>query len=599
MSKLVIVESPGKIKKIKSYLGTNYNVMASVGHIRDLIKSYNAIDYKNNFQPKYEILKDKINVVNNLKKACKYAKEIYIASDDDREGEAIAYHLIEVLKLKSYKRITFNEITQKAIIYAISNPRKLDIDLVNAQQTRRILDRIIGFNLSPLLKKIENIDKNTGLGIGRVQSVVLRLIVEKEKDIQKFNEGNNKSIYNAIGKFKIDNLKLKGYNEYYKLIEDNIKINNYNLGQNIPSHVKIFNLIKTELDMEDLIFKIRLEPKFFIKDIKRNDKYKNPSEPYITSTLQQDALIKLNFNIKKTMQIAQKLYEKGLITYMRTDSTFLSDKILEDIKQKILIEYGTNYYRYKQYKLKNGAHEAIRPTNINTKNIEDIDENKLYNLIWKRTIASQMQSAKYLIEQILLENKLFIRFYCNNEILIFDGYLKLYNVKENNKIVDIIKLDSKVKWKEIIIKETYKNPPMRYNEATLVKKLESLGIGRPSTYASIISKVEEHNYIQNANINGKKISVLNLILQRNLNLIKKEKNQLIGKDCNKLIPTNNGYLVIDFLIRYFTKIIDYKFTAELENFLDNIALGKSIWFEVLKKFYEEFILVLNLYRKKD
>lgn len=583
MSKLLIVESPGKIKKIKSILGNDFIIMASVGHIRDLSKDYNAIDYDNNFNPKYEILKDKINVINNLKKVYSKVKEVIIASDGDREGEAIAYHLIEILKIRKYKRIVFNEITKKAIEEALLKPRLIDMNMFYSQQTRRILDRIVGYKLSPLLKKIKDIESNN-LGAGRVQSVVTKLIVEKEHDINKFMNNINNSTYNIIGEFMINNNKLNGNYEYYKYKK--IKINN------IKNYIYKKANIKNLNDIKIILLNIKLDPKFVIDNINNIERNKNPLQPYITSTLQQEASYKLKFQLKKTMQIAQKLYEKGLITYMRTDSPNISIQALNDIKNYIIKTYGDDYYEFRIYKTKDvlaqEAHEAIRPTNINIINNNDLtnEEQMLYLLIWKRTIASQMKSALYIDQNIILKNKLNINFKCVNSLLKYDGFLKLYDIKLSNKEIII---DNDVKWTRINIKETYNNPPIRYNEGSLVKKLETLGIGRPSTYANIISKIQEHKYIKIDNIIGIKKKVNNYILEhKNLKIINKITNQYIGNEKLKLIPTNDGIKVTNFLVNNFPNILDYKFTANMELLLDNIVNGKKIWFEVLDEFYKIF-----------
>ena len=589
MSKLIIVESPGKIKKIKSYLDSSYNVMASIGHIRDLSKSYNAIDYNNNFAPKYEILKDKIKVIKNLKIACNKAKEIYIAADGDREGEAIAYHLVETLNIKKYKRIVFNEITKEAINNAIINSRKIDMNMFYSQQARRILDRIVGYKLSPILKKIEDI-KTKSLGAGRVQSVVTRLIVDKENEINNYMNNIKDSIYNVSGDFIINKKKFKASYEHYKLIELDYKISKNN-------HIKIYDYIKdnikTKSDIDTLILNIKLDPIFKIFNINKIERNRNPPQPFTTSTLQQEASYKLKFSLKTTMQVAQKLYEKGLITYMRTDSPNLSKQSLIEIKNFISKDYGDNYYEYRQFKSKSSsaqeAHEAIRPTNINIINMDNSEEQKLYSLIWKRTVASQMKPAKYYDQNIIIKNSLYIKFKCTNSELIFDGYLKLYNTEILDSDSIIFDKNSKISWSTINIKEFYTNPSLRYNEASLVKKLEELGIGRPSTYANIISKIQEHEYIKISNIKGIEKNINNYILKyKNLKIINKTTKQNIGNEQSKFIPTEDGIKITDFLIKNFPDILDYNFTSNMELLLDNIANGELIWFEVLNKFYNVF-----------
>lgn len=568
MSKLIIVESPGKIKKIKSYLGSEYNVLASVGHIRDLAKSSISVDVNDNFKPTYEISQDKKKVVANLRKAIKGATEIYIAADGDREGEAIAFHLIDVLKIKKYDRIVFNEITQTAINTAISNPRLLDMNMFYSQQTRRILDRIVGYKLSPILKNIPNV-KSKSLGAGRVQSVVTRLIVDNEKEIETFLNAESSSIYDIYGNFNINTYDIKGK---YISEED----------------------ITNKEDIKKIVLDIKKESNFIIENIEIKDRITNPQQPFITSTLQQEASYKLKYPLKKTMMVAQKLYEKGLITYMRTDSPNLSNDALNYIKKFINENYTEDYYQFRQFKSKNSsaqeAHEAIRPTNFNIQNIES-DENELYELIWKRTVASQMKQAKYTDQIITLSNTKKSKFVARSSCLIFDGYKKVYNDTEDTDIG--IKLNSKnlkeniVNWDSIIFKETFKNAPTRYNEASLVKQLETLGIGRPSTYASIISKIQEHNYVKTGNVEGieKKITTFTLHYDE-LKFDKKSSMQKIGNEKFKLIPTQDGIIITEYLIKNFEQIMDYKFTANMEKLLDEIAEGNKIWYDVLDDFYK-------------
>ena len=581
MSKLIIVESPGKIKKIKSLLDSSYVVMASVGHIRDLAKESLSIDIDDNFKPTYEILSDKKKVVSNLKKAVAEADEILIAADGDREGEAIAYHLMEVLKIRNYKRIVFNEITQSAINTAISNYRQIDLNMFYSQQTRRILDRIVGYKLSPILKSIPNIVSNS-LGAGRVQSVVTRLIVDKEREIEEFLSKDSSSTFVISGEFMINNYDIHG--KYLSTIN-----------------------IDTKEQIKQIVLNIKKDPIFVIESINYNERIKNPPQPFITSSLQQEASYKLKFQLKKTMLVAQRLYEKGLITYMRTDSPTLSNDALSYIKKYIIenVNLGEPYYQFRQFKSKNSsaqeAHEAIRPTNFNiyaldSYQLSDTDEESLYQLIFNRTISSQMKSARYNDQHIILNNRLDNRFELINSVLVFDGYLKLYTEEETETETksksDIIKLNDQnlikndVKWKKIVFKETFKNAPIRYNEPSLVKKLETLGIGRPSTYASIISKIQEHKYIKIANVNGleKKIITFTLYYEE-MRFEKKSSIQKIANERLKLIPTSDGIIISDYLIKNFNSIIDYKFTSEMELLLDEIAQGTKIWYEVLNEFY--------------
>ena len=614
MTILVIVESPGKIKKIKSFLGNGYIVMASVGHIRDLAKDSISVDPNNNFQPTYEILIDKKKVVAGLKKTAKECDEIYIASDGDREGEAIGYHLVEVLNIKDYKRIVFNEITKSAITKALSNPKKIDMDMFYSQQTRRILDRIVGYKLSPILKSIPDI-KSNNLGAGRVQSVVTRLIVDKEKEIEQFLSDDKTSSYHITGDFIINGFKFKGsYNHNDIKIVNDTEINSVKIEK---------DSVTSKDDIKLIVIRIRDDVNFIIDSINTNDRQRHPPQPFITSSLQQEASYKLKFQLKKTMTLAQKLYEKGLITYMRTDSPMLSNDALFSIKKQIMEDsgLGEEYYQYRQFKSKNQnaqeAHEAIRPTHFehaDLSNYDDLsgsDEEKLYQLIWNRTVASQLKSAKYQDQHIKLINSNKIEFEGTNSILIFDGYLKLY--RENTDDEDIeskhIKLNNinlklnEVSWSKIFFKETYNSSPIRYNEPSLVKKLEGLGIGRPSTYAAIISKIQEHNYIRIANIEGIEKKVTTYILTyigKKDQLTKFEKKSLtqkIGNEKLKLVPTFDGIKITDYLVTNFPQIMDYKFTANMENLLDEIAQGNKIWYEVLRQFYDilkEQFIKLNL-----
>lgn len=585
MTILVIVESPGKIKKIKSFLGNGYIVAASVGHIRDLAKKSLSIDVNNHFEPTYEIMTDKLKVVSGLKKLAKNADKILIASDGDREGEAIAYHLITVLKLddSNYDRIVFHEITKSAINNALKVPKKIDMNMFYSQQTRRLLDRIVGFKLSPILKSIPDITTNS-LGAGRVQSVVTRMIVDKENDIKLFLQSDNFSTYNIIGDFVINNINFKSSYIYFDS--------------------KTFEKRKIEITTKEQVkviaTKIFKHPTFKIVHITNNERQRHPPQPFTTSTLQQEAAYKLHLPIKQTMMIAQKLYEKGHITYMRTDSPTLSNEALNLIKKQILEDrnLGEEYYQFRQFKSKNEnsqeAHEAIRPSHIDVVDLNDIDniEKKLYDLIWKRTVASQMKPAKYQDQHIILGNEKEICFEGTNSILLFDGYLKLYGLNEIADENDIViklnckKLDDNiVDWNKIHFKEAFLCPPTRYNEPSLVKQLEELSIGRPSTYAAIISKIQEHKYVKFDSCSGveKNISIYTLTHEK---LTKEDSIQIIGSDKEKLVPTTDGLLVTNYLINNFPQIMDYKFTAHMEQLLDEIADGKKIWYDVLQEYYD-------------
>ena len=579
MSKLVIVESPGKIKKIKSYLGSDYIVMASIGHIRDLDKSCLSIDTNNNFNPTYQITDDKKAVVKNLRNAIKDKNiEIIIASDGDREGEAIAYHLVEVLGNPEYKRIIFHEITKTAILNALTKPTLIDMNMFYAQQTRRLLDRITGYKLSPILKQIPNI-KSTSLGAGRVQSVVTRLIVDKEREIENFVTS---SYYCINGDFIINKVKiLLNYVNY-----------DFMINKKYTGFIKSKNQDIT--NPKTILLFIKNDPKFTIKKVEYQDREKFPVQPFTTSSLQQEASYKLKFNLKKTMMVAQKLYEKGLITYMRTDSPSLSNDALSNIKKQILEDpnYGEAYYQFRQFKTKNAsaqeAHEAIRPTHFNVITVESNDEeDKLYQLIWKRTVASQMKPAIYHDQHITLVNQFFVHFEGTNSELFFDGYLKLYMDSDTvtSKQITIAK-NNIIDWSKIKVQEKFHNPPQRYNEPSLVKKLEGLGIGRPSTYASIVSKIQEHKYVQISNCLGFEKEITIITMNKNLNISKKSNKIVIGLDKLKLVPTEDGTIITDYLVKAFPQILDYKMTSKMESLLDDIAEGKVIWYNVLKDFYD-------------
>jgi len=439
MSKLIIVESPGKIKKIKSYLGPEYNVMASVGHICDLKKDNDSIDVNNNFNPTYEISKDKISVVKKLLAAKKLASEIIIAADGDREGEAIAYHLVTILKCKTnYKRIIFHEITKTAINNALNNPTLIDMNMFYSQQTRRLLDRLVGYKISPILRQIDGIKTNS-LGAGRVQSVVTRLIVDKENEINNFMNSNDSSAYIVNGDFIINKQPFKAHLINYEFEKSNIIFKGYknNIVNIKPKIIELYTLnklpIKTKKQIRTIITKIKISPKFNISSVLNNETTKIPPQPFITSSLQQEASYKLKFKLKDTMQYAQRLYEKGLITYMRTDSPSLSAESLSIIKKHILtdLSMGERYYHFRQFKAKGNAqeaHEAIRPTNFNIftiNNLEGTNEEKLYQLIWNRTVASQMAPAKYNNQQITLINKNKMEFLSSSYPYLYPRYHKV------------------------------------------------------------------------------------------------------------------------------------------------------------------------------
>ncbi len=566
---LVIVESPAKAKTIEKYLGSDYIVASSIGHIRDLPKKNLSIDIENGFKPIYEITTDKKKIVNELKSLANKSKEILLATDEDREGEAIAWHLSEILglDLNKTKRIAFHEITKKAISDAIKNPRYLDINLVNAQQARRVLDRLVGYELSPVLwKKVQR-----GLSAGRVQSVSVRLIVEREREIDNFESESN-----------------------FKVNAEFLSVNNKILPAELKSRFP--NLEATKKFLSSII-----NSEFVVNDINVKPAKRTPSAPFTTSTLQQEASRKLGFSVKQTMVLAQKLYESGKITYMRTDSVNLSDFALEMSKDVINSEFGSKYHKQRKYKNKNEsaqeAHEAIRPTDMSISTINsDRNASKLYELIWKRTIASQMADAE--LEKttinISISNSLEI-FQAVGEVVKFDGFLKLYlestdddeNNSESDSILPQVSVGEKLDYSKIIAKEIYKNPPPRFTEASLVKKLEEMGIGRPSTYAPTISTIIDRGYVVKEDREGK-VREINLlsIIDKELKVEIKQENY--GSEKQKLFPTNTGMVVNDFLVKYFPEIVDYNFTAKIEEEFDGIANGNLVWNEMIANFYTPF-----------
>lgn len=562
---LVIVESPTKAKTIQSFLNINdFKVVSTFGHIVDLPKNNIGIDIKNNFCPKYIIIKNKNEIVNKLRKLVNDSNLIWLATDEDREGEAISWHLYKKLNIPNNKlnRIVFHEITKNAIIESIKNPRLINYNLVNAQQARRILDRLVGFNISPILwKKIK-----TGLSAGRVQSIALRLIVEREKEINNF-------------------LNISYYKILIFLISKNGNEIKAELNKKIFSKIEVIKL-----------FNNLINEKFQIKKIEIKKNKKKPLSPFTTSSLQQEAYKILNYSVKKTMYLAQELYEEGYITYIRTDSVYLSNDIISKIEEIIIELYGKEYFYYREYinKIKSAqeAHEAIRPTNIkvleiNTKNIYKY---KLYLLIWKRTIASQMSDS--IIKKILINIKSTISlldFFYKEEIIDFDGYLKVYNNEKTKKNIIFNKLDNNdfLEQKKILAIETFKNPPSRYSEASLIKKLEDLGIGRPSTYVPIISTIQKRNYIEIKKYQKveKNYEVISLI-KNNISSIKEK--EFLNINNKKIFPTDIGIIVNDFLVKYFTKILDYEFTAKIEKDFDEIANGNKEWKEIINFFYKDF-----------
>ena len=567
---LLIVESPAKAKTIEGYLGKDFTVKSSYGHIRDLVKSEDAIDIANNFAQKYEVPADKKQVVSELKKLAKEAEMVWLASDEDREGEAISWHLFETLGLKdaSTKRIVFHEITKPAILKAIENPRKIDYNLVNAQQARRVLDRLVGFELSPVLwKKVK-----PSLSAGRVQSVAVRLIVDREREINKFQSEAAFKIVAIFGKGK----------EAFKA--------------ELPER-----WAKQE-DAEKFL-KDCIGADFNVNSLETKPAKRSPAAPFTTSTLQQEASRKLGFSVSRTMQVAQKLYESGKITYMRTDSVNLSDLALNAAAQEINSAYGEKYHQLRKYKTKAAgaqeAHEAIRPTYFDAHTIDgDASEKRLYELIWKRAIASQMSEA--LFEKTVAKIGISTRkeeLVANGEVMKFDGFLKVYlesvddeedtQNSEDNAILPPLVKGQRLDLQEMTATERFSRPAARYTEASLVKKLEELGIGRPSTYAPTISTIQNRGYVVKEDREGKQRSFKVLTL-KGANITKEEKTENTGAERGKLFPTDIGSVVNDFLVQYFNGIVDYHFTAGVEKQFDEIAQGMEEWTDMIRKFYNPF-----------
>jgi len=566
---LVIVESPAKAKTIENYLGKEFVVKSSFGHVRDLPKDNEAIDIENGFKPTYEIPKDKKDVIKQLKKEAENSELVYLASDDDREGEAISWHLKEALNLSDNKvrRIVFREITKNAILNALESPRGINLDLVNAQQARRVLDRLVGFELSPVLwKKIK-----TGLSAGRVQSVAVKLVVEREREIEKFN------------------------------IESFYKISAYFLVEgDVILKADLQKRLKTEEDAVGFL-KSTIGAEYNIEKLEKKPLKKSPAPPFTTSTLQQEASRKLGFSVTQTMTIAQKLYEAGKISYMRTDSLNLSLEAISGAKNEILKEFGEDYLKTRQFKTKSKsaqeAHEAIRPTNFSVREAgSDRNAKRLYELIWKRTVASQMASAK--LEKTVVTIGISTRpdkLIATGEVIKFSGFLKLYQESsdeenvENGKqtLLPPLREGQSLQLKEMIAKQGFTRPPLRYTEASLVKKLEELGIGRPSTYAPTISTIQKRNYVVKELIEGKNRNIKEITLKGE-NITSKESSETYGYDKNKLSPTNIGIVVNDFLVNHFPSIIDYSFTANVEEEFDEIAQGQMPWESMINSFYGKF-----------
>jgi DNA topoisomerase-1 len=569
---LVIVESPAKAKTIEKYLGKDFRVISSLGHIRDLAKKNLGIDIENNFAPEYEIPKEKAKIVGELRKAAAESKNIWIASDEDREGEAIAWHLLSVLNLdlNTTKRIVFHEITKDAISNAILNPRQVDMNLVNSQQARRILDRLVGFEISPVLwKKVQ-----PALSAGRVQSVAVRLIVEREREIIAFR---SESSFRINGIFKTDPTNAE---------KDIIRAE---AGKRFPDEKeaqKFLELCKTS--------------EFRVSDIVVKPGKRSPAPPFTTSTLQQEAYRKLGFSVSQTMAVAQKLYEAGKITYMRTDSTNLSKLALAKSREVIIYEFGEKYSKTRQFKTRSKgaqeAHEAIRPAYPDTATITgSLNEKKLYELIWKRTIASQMADAE--VERTTISiamNSSPVIFSATGEVIKFDGFLKVYtestdldNGDEEKYIIPPVKNGMLLYYDIISAIQKFTSPPPRYTEASLVKKLEELGIGRPSTYAPTISTIQNRGYVLREDRPGEKRQ-LKIITLSGGKFSTSTKTEAAGKEKSKLFPQDIGMITNDFLTDNFSDIVDYNFTAEVEEQFDEIADGRLKWTVMLDRFYSPF-----------
>ncbi len=564
MSKnLVIVESPAKAETIKKYLGKDYEVKSSYGHIRDLPRKKLSIDIENGFKPQYETTSDKKKVVTDLRKAAK-DKTVWLASDEDREGEAIAWHLCQALKIdpKTTNRIVFHEITEPAIKNAIKKPRVINEELVEAQQARRILDRIVGYQLSPVLwKKIR-----PGLSAGRVQSVAVRLIVEREREIQAYTPASSFKVSAEFNTVKQPAEQLRA-----------------ELKTKLDSKAEVLDLLK-KLTSAD----------FHVTSVEQKPSNRNPAAPFTTSSLQQEAARKLGFSVRQTMTVAQRLYESGLITYMRTDSTTLSKTAIDATSAYITSQFGKEYYTLRQYKTKQSsaqeAHEAIRPTDVKTTSAgKDEQQQKLYSLIWKRTVASQMSPARTDKTNVSIKPDQHddIVFVAKGEVLRFDGFLKVYGgIREDVNLPDVSVGDA-LDRQTVSAEEAFSKPPARYSEASLVKKLEDLGIGRPSTYAPTISTIQARGYVEKADIEG--ISRKHQLIELVDDSIKEsEESREYGSDKSKLLPTSVALVTTDFLMKHFSYIVDYEFTANAEARFDEVAAGKLDWVKMLDEFYETF-----------
>ena len=581
MSKnLLIVESPAKAKTIEKILGDDFDVRSCYGHIRDLEKDDMGIDVKNNYLPRYKVPEDKEKVVKELKQYARKSKEVWLASDEDREGESISWHLAEVLGLdpKTTKRIVFHEITAPAIKKAVSNPRLINMDLVNAQQARRVLDRLVGFELSPVLWK--KIGMQGGLSAGRVQSVAVRLVVDREREINQFKVESSykvEAVFNAKDiNGKLVNFKADGPS----------KINQQTIAQEFLESCR--------------------NAKYTVADITVKPAKRSPAAPFTTSTLQQEASRKLGYSVSKTMLLAQRLYESGKITYMRTDSIALSETAMVEIEKEINSSYGQKYFQPRKYKNKNEsaqeAHEAIRPTYMENHSVDDEDSRRLYELIWKRTIASQMSDAQFektAAKINISTNKDLLT--ANGEVMKFDGFLKVYlegkdedDEEDTEGILPPLTVNQVLDFKEMTATEKFTRASPRYTEASLVKKLEELGIGRPSTYAPTITTIMKRNYVDKRDKEGVKREINQLRLTPDNTVIKNVLVENTGAEKSKLFPTDLGMVVTDFLKQHFKNVMDYGFTAGIEGQFDEIAGGKVKWSNMIDDFYKPFHNTIEL-----
>jgi DNA topoisomerase-1 len=556
---LVIVESPAKAKTIEKYLGSDFVVKSSMGHIRDLPKKGINIDIANGFKPTYAVSADKKKIVSDLKKEAA-GKEVWLASDEDREGEAIAWHLCEALKLnpKETKRIVFHEITKSAIENAIKTPRTVDQHLVDAQQARRILDRLVGYELSPVLwKKVR-----PGLSAGRVQSVAVRLIAEREREIRDFNAESN---FKITGKFDAE-------------------------GHELPAEVteRLQDTTAAQAFLQHCA-----DATFTIKNIEQKPGSRNPGPPFTTSSLQQEAARRLGYSVKQTMQLAQRLYESGNITYMRTDSTILSGFAIKAAEDYITSEFGANYHQVRQFKTKNEsaqeAHEAIRPTDFRKLSAgADVQQTKLYELIWRRAIASQMTPASLDRTEITItvsdRKEVFL---AKGEVLRFDGFLRVYGGGKDDVILPGVTIGQVLNLMSAAATETFSRPPARYSEASLVKKLEELGIGRPSTYAPTISTIQARGYVERGDLEGTEREITVVTLEKGEVATRIDKT-IVGADRSKLLPTHLAEVTTDFLVKHFPTIVDFDFTAKVEAEFDEVASGKDDWAKMIAAFYKDF-----------